>query len=108
MWNGATAKRIPCGAAHGIRLASAANILPGLLEALSQAHHCPVSAEDFAAYAYGALRQGGSGRGRRWSIRLMEMQTLECWDAARTPQPSQRCGSFAGCAGILMVNAPVL
>ena len=39
--------------------ASAANILPGLLEALSQAHNCPVSAEDFAAYAYGALAHPG-------------------------------------------------
>ena len=35
--------------------ASAANILPGLLEALAQAYGHPVSAEDFCAYAYGAL-----------------------------------------------------
>ena len=34
---------------------SAANILPGLLEALAQAYDHPVSAEDFAAYTYGAL-----------------------------------------------------
>ena len=39
--------------------ASAANILPGLLETLSQAHNRPVSAEDFAAYAYGALAHPG-------------------------------------------------
>ena len=35
--------------------ASAANILPGLLEALAEAYDRPVSAEDFVAYAYGTL-----------------------------------------------------
>ena len=39
--------------------ASAANILPGLLEALSQAHSRPVAAEDFVSYAYGALAHPG-------------------------------------------------
>ena len=39
--------------------ASAANILPGLLEALSQAHNRPVSAEDFVAYVYGTLAHPG-------------------------------------------------
>ncbi len=39
--------------------ASTANILPGLLEALSQAYNHPVATEDFLAYAYGALAHPG-------------------------------------------------
>ena len=39
--------------------ASAANILPGLLEALSETYDHPVSPEDFVAYAYGALAHPG-------------------------------------------------
>ena len=53
---------------------SAANILPGLLEALSQAHKHPVSAEDFVAYAYGALAHPGFAARHKAALEARELR----------------------------------
>ena len=62
--------------------ASAANILPGLLEALSQAQNCPVSAEDFVAYAYGALAHPGFAARYAAELETRELRLPLTKDAA--------------------------
>ena len=62
--------------------ASAANILPGLLEVLSQAQNCPVSAEDFVAYAYGALAHPGFAARYAAELETRELRLPLTKDAA--------------------------
>ena len=62
--------------------ASAANILPGLLETLSQAQNCPVSAEDFVAYAYGALAHPGFAARYAAELETRELRLPLTKDAA--------------------------